>query len=67
MSFGNVVGGLLFSGIGLVALRYGKKQGRPRAMVLGGALLVYPYFVSNPFLMWGVGVLLTGGLFLPGD
>jgi hypothetical protein len=60
---GNVIAGLLFSGVGFVALLRGKKQGNFREMLLGGLLLVYPYFVSRTPLMWAIGSGLTAALF----
>ena len=57
-------GGLLFSGIGLAALGYGRKRGSTRAMVIGGALMAYPYFVSNTVVLYVLGVALVIALFL---
>lgn len=59
MSVGNIVGNLLFSSIGFVAFMYGKRQGRFQLMAVGGALMVYPYFVSSTPLMYLVGAGLT--------
>lgn len=28
-------------------------------MILGAALMVYPYFVEPSYLLWGIGILLT--------
>ena len=50
--------------IGLVAFLYGKKQSRIPQMVVGVALMVYPYFVSNLFIMAGIAVALLGALFV---
>ena len=55
---------LVFGLIGMAAFGYGKKQGNFNVLVLGGALMVYPYFVSDPLLLWGVGAALTAALFL---
>jgi hypothetical protein len=62
MTMGNVIGGLIFSGVGTVAFMYGKKQGEVRPMVLGAVLVVYPYFVSNTALMFLIGTALTAAL-----
>ena len=59
MTFWNIIGGLVFSGVGLVAFMWGKKHGRFKPMVLGGALMAYPYFVSNTALMYLIGAALT--------
>ncbi len=52
----------LVSSIGLVAFIYGKRQGRIPQMVVGLLLLVYPYFVSNLWLMFGIAAAALGGL-----
>jgi len=63
-SAGNLIGSLLFSGIGFVAFVYGKKQALWKTMVLGIALMAYPYFISNEWLMYGIGAALTAGVFI---
>ncbi|TBR21590.1 hypothetical protein EPO15_09990 [bacterium] len=60
----NIVLGLLFSGVGLVALKYGKKEGKAKPMMLGGALLVYPYFTPDALLTGLIGAGLTTLLFV---
>jgi len=50
--------GLLFSSIGLGFFLYGKKQRAGVPLVCGLTLMVYPYFVSNTFLLVGIGVVL---------
>jgi hypothetical protein len=59
MTAGNLIGNIIFSGIGFVAFMYGKKQGQFQRMALGGALMVYPYFVTNTALMFLIGAALT--------
>lgn len=63
MSMGDIVGNLLFSGIGFVAFAYGKKTMKFRIMILGGVLMVFPYVVSDTTMMWLAGAGLTAGLF----
>lgn len=60
----NLIGGFLFSGIGFVAFAYGKKMSLLRTMLLGIVLMVYPYFFSNTWLLYGIGSALTAALFL---
>ena len=57
-------GGLIFSGIGFVALTYGRKMGRPKAACLGVALLLYPYFVGDALWLYVIGGALTACLFI---
>lgn len=70
MSFsaGSLVASLLFSSVGFVVFSYGKKTGDFRRMALGGALMVYPYFVTGALAVSLVGLGLTGALFfIPED
>lgn len=55
---------VLFSVIGWLAFRAGKREAQWKTMVLGMALMIYPYFVPGAWLVWGVGVLLTAALFV---
>lgn len=63
----NIILGLFFSGVGFVALKYGKQQGKGNAMMIGGALMVYPYFTPTAALTALVGVGLSALLFLRRD
>ena len=54
-----LVGGLIFSGIGFVAFRFGRKQARLKTTIFGLLLMIYPYFVNDPVLLCGIGVILT--------
>ena len=56
----------LFSLVGFAVFRYGRKQQRGVATVVGIALMVYPSFVSSTTLLVGVGALLIGGLVVGG-
>jgi len=49
---------LLFGSIGLGYFIYGKKQRAVVPLVCGLVLMVFPYFVSNPFLLAGIGAVL---------
>jgi len=61
---GALFASLLFGSIGVGAFIYGKKTGSLRPLVLGIGLMVYPYFISQLALLYGVGVALTAALFL---
>lgn len=52
---------ILFGAIGMAAFVYGKRTGKLRPTALGIALIVYPYFVSETWLVWLIGGLLTAG------
>jgi hypothetical protein len=66
MSFttANLLGQILFGAIGMGAFIYGKKQSSFKAMILGTALIVYPYFVPETWILYTIGSLLTLALFL---
>ena len=51
----------LFGGIGLGVFIYGKRQARMLLLVVGLALMIYPYFVSSWGLSLVIGTVLTVG------
>jgi hypothetical protein len=55
---------LAFGSVGFVLFAYGKKQSRAVHMGAGVLLMVYPYFVSNLWLMGGIGVAIMALLWL---
>jgi hypothetical protein len=61
-SFANIIGGLIFSGVGFVAFVYGKKMTLWKPMVIGLALMIYPYFISDTWVLYGVGIALSAAL-----
>jgi hypothetical protein len=64
-SFATILVAVVFGLIGFFAFRYGKKNGEPRPLFLGIALMAYGYFVSNAWLSLGIGAILTLLLFFP--
>jgi hypothetical protein len=58
----SLLASMLIGSVGLGLLIYGKKQLRVPQIVVGIALLVYPYFVSNVLLMLGIAVAAIGAL-----
>ena len=59
----NLMGCLIFNGIGLVAFTYGKKQGGFRPLIIGIALMLYPYFFTKTFWLYAIGVGLCAALY----
>jgi len=55
-SFTNLIAGLIFSGVGLVAFVYGKKRGSFKPLSIGIALMAYPYFLTSTFWLYTVGI-----------
>jgi len=56
---------IVFGLVGFAAFRYGKQNGEMRPLFLGIALMAYGYFVSNAWVSFGIGSLLTLLLFFP--
>jgi len=50
--------GLIFGSIGVGFFVYGKKQGAIVPILCGFALMIFPYFVSNVFVLVAVGAAL---------
>lgn len=56
---------IFFGLVGFAAFRYGKKNGEPRPLFLGIALMAYGYFVSDVWISAVIGAALTFLLFFP--
>ncbi len=50
--------GLLFSSVGLGFFIYGKQQKAVVPLICGLVLMIYPYFVSNAFVLVAIGIAL---------
>lgn len=59
MDTSSLLWGLVLGSVGLGYLIYGRKQGAVVPLIVGLALIIYPYFVSNTFLLVGIGVILV--------
>jgi len=57
-------GMVVFSLVGYAAFRYGRKNERPRITWLGVALMLYPYIVSQTWLLYVVGIALCAIIWL---
>ncbi len=56
--------GLLFGSIGLGFLVYGKKQKAPIPLICGIGLIVFPYFMSNVYILVLFGIVLIAAPFV---
>ena len=54
---------LLFGAVGFAAFSYGKKMAQWVPMVIGIALMVYPYFISRTWMMYAIGAALCAALY----
>jgi hypothetical protein len=59
----NLFGSVMFGIVGFAAYRYGKKTGNFNPMMFGVALMVYPYFISQTWLLYAVGCGLCAALY----
>jgi hypothetical protein len=59
-----LMGAIVFGMIGFAAYRYGKKAERPPTKWIGVALMLYPYAISQTWLLYVIGAALCTGLFL---
>ncbi len=63
-STGNMLGGLVFGSIGFVAFVYGKRTESWITMLIGFALMAFPYLVSDTLWMVVVGSVLSLCLYI---
>lgn len=57
-SFSNLAAGIVFGSFGLYAVKRGKKNSNLIDILIGVTLLVYPYFIDNALINWGLGTAL---------
>lgn len=55
----DLLGWVLFGGIGMIACAWGKMKGYWQPWVLGVVLMVFPYFVGHGLWLWIIGGVLT--------
>jgi hypothetical protein len=58
-----IVGAILFGIIGIVAFRRGRKAARPALTWTGVALMLYPYAISETWMLWVLGLALCAWLY----
>lgn len=58
-----LLGAVLFGIYGYVAFRRGKKTANNPLKWIGVALMLYPYAVSETWMLWGIGVALCAVAF----
>jgi hypothetical protein len=62
-----ILGTILFSIVGYVAYRHGKKMSIPSTKWIGFTLMLYPIAISNVWLLYLIGCGLCAGLYLYRD
>ena len=66
-SAANLIGGFVFGSIGFVAFVYGKRMNLWKPMLIGIALMVYPYFINDDMIMLVLGIFGSAALFFVRD
>lgn len=64
ISTSSILWGVLFSAIGSGYALYGKKRQAPVSFVSGVGLMVFPYFVGNPYALVAIGLVLSAAPFV---
>jgi len=64
LSTGGLFLSLIIGAIGAGLFIYGKKQGRLPQMIGGVVLSLYPYFISNLWLMGGIAVAIVAAVWV---
>ena len=59
-----IAGAILFGIVGYAAFRRGRKTSTASLTWTGVALMVYPYAVSQTWLLWAIGAALCGWLYV---
>lgn len=60
---GSLFWAILFGAIGLAAFLHGKRNSRPLPILVGLALMAFPYFVSDGLTTFLIGVALCALLY----
>ena len=58
---------VIFGGIGMIYVAYGKWKDIWQPKALGFALMFYPYVTSGDYWLWGIGAVLTLAIFFARD
>jgi len=59
MTASTLIWGVIFGSIGLGFFVYGKKQKAVIPLLSGIGLMVFPYFISNPYILILSGIILV--------
>lgn len=66
LSVGNIIGSLIFSGVGFIAFSVGKTRGQFKMMAMGALMMGYSMFTST-LMTYLIGAALTALLVLRKD
>ena len=62
-----IAGAIAFGLIGMAAYAMGKRTGRSQTQWIGVALMLYPYAISETWMLYAVGALLSAALLIKSD
>lgn len=57
-SISSLIAGFFFGVWGVFLVRRARRESHLPSLIFGVALLVYPYFVENAYLVWGIGAVI---------
>ncbi len=57
-SISSLAAGFIYGVWGMWLIRYAKKESHIPSAIFGVTLLVYPYFIENIYLLWGIGAVI---------
>ena len=63
-SLPNIIAGTIFSSIGFIGFFYGRRMNLIKPVLMGIALMAYPYFVENTLIICALGLVGTVALFI---
>lgn len=63
-SFSTLFAGFIFGVIGMYLIKRGRDQSDLWWIGIGIAMIVYPYFFSNGYFVWGIGGVLVWAAYL---
>ncbi len=58
-SVSGLLAGLLFGVLGVYFFRVGRRDVKTDLLAYGLILMIYPFFVTNDWLIWGIGAGVT--------
>ena len=58
MTFSEIAAGFVFGVFGVFLIKRGKDRGDVTEILIGLILLVYPYLVTSPLIVWPIGIAL---------
>jgi hypothetical protein len=59
-SWSALAAGFFFGVWGVFLIKRAKSESHLPSLFIGLALMIYPYFVENNYLLWGIGIVLLG-------